>query len=270
VKRGRQAVLALFLAGVTAGAPAQDSDANDWIRNPAMGNYKAYAEFKMANYASARHIWEVLAGLGNPDALFNLGILAEDGLGEPRDIGKAEALYLAAANAGGTKAQYRLGMLYGSGGAIPRDARKARHYFGLAAASGDREAAARLAAMDEPARPLDDFGQAETYASVGRHAEAAALYRRAAQAGSAAARTRLAWMYEAGRGVERDLAQAARLFMLSAEQGDAEAQYATAVMYRTGKGQPLDRERSVAWLRRAAAQGHPAARAALAAEEAPQ
>jgi TPR repeat protein len=122
------AFAAFLLALLALPALAQDSTAEDWIRNPAMGNYKAYAEFKMARYDSARHIWEVLAGLGNPDALFNLGILAEDGLGEARDMKKAEALYVAAANAGGFKAQYRLGMLYSSDGPVPRDLEKARHY----------------------------------------------------------------------------------------------------------------------------------------------
>ena len=117
-------ILALILCGR---AGAQDSTPGDWTRNPAMGNYKAYAEFKMGRYEKAREVWQMLAGLGNADALFNLAILAEDGLGEPPDLAKAEALYLAAAEAGGSKAQYRLGVLYSSGGALPRDlGRRAR------------------------------------------------------------------------------------------------------------------------------------------------
>lgn len=257
--------LVVFLVGLPLGVCAQDSVQADWLRNPAMGNYKAYAEFKMARYAEARHIWEVLAGLGNADALFNLGVLAEDGLGEPADLGKAEALYLAAANAGGFKAQYRLGMLYSAGGAMPRDLARARHFFGLAAQGGDAEAAARLAALDAPERPASDFERAEQLASRGAHAEAAALYARLAGEGHVTARTRLAWMHEAGRGVVRDLETAARLFAASAEAGDAEAQYALAVMYQTGRGQPRDPVQGRIWLKRSAAQGHPAARAALAA-----
>lgn len=264
----RRLAVAALLAAAGAPVAAQDSSASDWIRNPAMGNYKAYAEFKMANYDSARHIWEVLAGLGNPDALFNLGILAEDGLGEARDLKKAEALYVAAANAGGFKAQYRLGMLYSTPGAPVYDLEKARHYLTLAAGHGDRDAAARLAALAAPERPPSDFERAELLASAGRHAEAATLYRQLAEAGDVRAHTRLAWMYEAGRGVERSLETAARLFMAAAEAGDAEAQYAIAVMYRTGRGQPTDRAQSLHWLKRAAAQRYPAALAALAAENA--
>lgn len=259
-------LLPFFLWALSGQVVAQDSTAADWLKNPAMGNYKAYAEFKMANYETARQIWETLAGLGNPDALFNLGILAEDGLGEPKDAKKALALYEAAANAGGFKAQYRLGMLYSDGGAVAKDVVKARHYLSLAAANGDKEAIARLASLDQPDRPVSDFEQAERLSSRGQQADAALIFQRLAAAGNSTARTRLAWMYEAGRGVERNLAEAARLFMLSAQAGDAEAAYAVAVMYRTGKGQPQDREQSLIWLQRAAGQNYPAAVAALAAE----
>lgn len=258
--------LAGTLAAFAAQANAQDSSAEDWIKNPAMGNYKAYAEFKMANYDTARHIWDVLAGLGNPDALFNLGILAEDGLGEKRDLKKAESLYVAAANAGGFKAQYRLGMLYSGNDPATRNLDKARHFLSLAAQHGDRDAAARLATLDQPDRPPTDFERAELLSSAGQHAEAASIYKKLADAGNITARTRLAWMFEAGRGVDRSLEEAARLFMQSAQAGDAEAQYAIAVMYRTGKGQEKDREQSLIWLRKAAGQDYPAAVAALAAE----
>lgn len=266
MKLQRLFLLPAVLLALLGNASAQESDASDWIKNPAMGNYKAYAEFKMANYEVARQIWETLAGLGNPDALFNLGILAEDGLGEAKDMKKALALYEAAANAGGFKAQYRLGMLYSDGGTVPKDEAKARHFLSLAAVNGDKEAAARLASLDQPNWPISEFEQAERLSSRGQHAEAAVIFRRLADAGSVTARTRLAWMYEAGRGVERSLAEAARLFMQSAEAGDAEAQYAIAVMYRTGKGQQQDREQSLAWLKRSAGQNYPAAVAAMAAE----
>jgi len=258
------------IAGLSAQANAQDSSAEDWLKNPAMGNYKAYAEFKMANYDTARHIWETLAGLGNPDALFNLGILAEDGLGEKRDLKKAEALYVAAANGGGFKAQYRLGMLYSGTDPATRNPDKARHFLSLATEHGDRDAAARLASLDQPNRPPTEFERAELLFSAGQHAEAAALYKKLADAGDVTARTRLAWMFEAGRGVERNLDDAANLFMQSAKAGDAEAQYAIAVMYRTGKGQEKNLGQSLIWLKQAADQRYPAAVAALAAETAEQ
>lgn len=166
----RHIVLAALIT-IALPAAAQDSTRADWVRNPGMGNYKAYAEFKMGRYAAAREVWEVLAGVGNAEALFNLGILAEDGLGEAQDMAKAEALYVAAANAGGRKAQYRLGLLYGPGGALGPDPDKARHYLGLAAAGGDQDAADQLAAMARPDAAPDDFTRAERLSAGGRHAE---------------------------------------------------------------------------------------------------
>lgn len=256
--------LAALLAGSPFCARAQDSDRNDWLRNPAMGNYKAYAEFKMANYAFAREVWETLAEVGNGDALFNLAILAEDGLGEPRNMAKAEALYTSAAQTGNFKAQYRLGMLYSAGVQLPRDVQKARVFLTLAAEGGDKDAQATLATLGQPPQTLSPYQQAEWLSASGRHSDAATLYRQLATAGDRRAETRLAWMYEAGRGVERSLPEAARRFELAAMAGEAEAQYALAVMYRTGQGRNRDLALSQTWLRQAAAQGHPAAVAALA------
>jgi TPR repeat protein len=234
------------------------------LRNPARGNYKAYAEFKMAHYDAAREVWQTLAEVGNGDALFNLGILAEDGLGEPRNMGRAEALYASAAAAENFKAQYRLGLLYFAGTLLPRDADKARLYLTQAAEHGDKDARDMLAQLGQPTAALTPLQQAELLGGGGQHAQAAALYRTLADAGNATAQTRLAWAYEAGRGVTPDLQEAARRFELAAQAGNAEAQYALAVMLRTGRGRTADQQQSAQWLARSAAQNYPAAVAAQA------
>lgn len=255
----------LLIAG---GAAAQDSGRSDWLRNPAMGNYKAYAEFKMAHYDFAREVWQTLAEVGNGDALFNLGVLAEDGLGEPRNLAKAEALYSSAAAANNFKAQYRLGLLYFAGTLLPRNTDKARVYLTQAAAHGDKDAQDMLQRLGQAAGDMTPLQQAELLSGSGQHAQAAALYRTLADAGNATAQARLAWAYEAGRGVEADLAEAARRFELAASAGNAEAQYALAVMLRTGKGRSLDVQQSTYWLEQASQQNHPAAIAALASARA--
>lgn len=267
--RGARRVMGVLLACALLAplAHAQDSTRADWLRNPAMGNYKAYAEFKMANYAFAREVWETLAEVGNGDALFNLAILAEDGLGEPRNMAKAEALYTGAAQAGNFKAQYRLGMLYSAGQQLPRDVEKARVYLTLAAQGGDKDAIATLATLGQPSAPLTRYQQAEWLGASGQHAQAAALYTELAAGGDHRAQTRLAWMFEAGRGVPRSLPEAARRFELAARAGEPEAQYALAVMHRTGQGRERDLAQSLSWLRLSAAQGYPAAVAALASTE---
>jgi TPR repeat protein len=266
IRRKNFLYLPLFAFVASTPAFALDGTESDRIRDAAMASYKAYAEFKTAHYAAARHVWEDLAKRGNADALFNLGILAEDGLGEPKDMTKAESLYAAAADSGNFKAQYRLGLLYSSGGALPKEIGKARHYLSLAAKAGDRDAAGRLASLEHPGLPASPFEQAEMLASGGRQAEAAAIYQKLAESGDAHAQTRLAWMYEAGQGVERDLDEAGRRFLQAGQAGDAEAQYALAVMFKTGKGQPLDADQAMQWLQRSAAQKYPPAVAALAAQ----
>ena len=258
----RLGALACLLASSCTLALAQDSERADWLRNPAMGNYKAYAEFKMAHYDFAREVWQTLAEVGNGDALFNLGVLAEDGLGEPKSMPKAEALYTSAANAGNFKAQYRLGIVYFAGTLLPRDVDRARLYLTMAAEHGDKDARDMLSQLGQSAVAQTPLQQAELLGASGQHEQAVALYRTLADVGNATAQTRLAWAYEAGRGVTPDLQEAARRFELAAKAGNAEAQYALAVMLRTGRGRSVDLEQSAQWLERSASQNYPAALAA--------
>jgi uncharacterized protein len=244
-------------------AHAQDSDRLDWLRNPAMGNYKAYAEFKMAHYAAAREVWETLAEVGNGDALFNLGILAEDGLGEPKNMSKAEALYTSAARSDNFKAQYRLGLLYSVGRLLARDVEKARLYLTMATQHGDPDARTMLANLEGTSASISALHQADLLDAAGQHTLAAAQYQTLADQGDALAQTRLAWLYEAGRGVTLNLSQAAMWFEVAAQQGQADAQYALSVMYRTGRGRDKDTVQSLCWLTRSAAQNHASAKAAL-------
>ena len=66
-------------------AQVSPAELDEAVRNPVIGNYKGYAEFKMARYVSARQIWEAIAATGNAEAHFNLAILYEDGLGVEGD-----------------------------------------------------------------------------------------------------------------------------------------------------------------------------------------
>jgi uncharacterized protein len=157
-------------------------------------------------------------------------------------------------------------MLYNAGTLLARDVEKARLYLALAAEGGDKDAVATLALLEQINASRTGFQQAEWLSASGRHAEAAALYRELAAAGDRRAQTRLAWMHEAGQGVDRNLPEAARRFEIAADAGEAEAQYALAVMLLTGRGRVQDLAQSRLWLSRAAAQNHPPAMAALRAE----
>ncbi|HNF76584.1 MAG TPA: sel1 repeat family protein, partial [Thauera aminoaromatica] len=113
----RPLVARLLTAWIIAQAPGaahalEPEEMDALVARPSIGLYKAYAEFKMARYGSAREIWSALAQAGVAEAWFHLGILAEDGLGEPRDAAAALERYRRGGEAGSSKAQYRLGLLH--------------------------------------------------------------------------------------------------------------------------------------------------------------
>jgi TPR repeat protein len=94
-------------------------------------------------------------------------------------------------------------------------------------------------------------------------AEAARLYRLAADQGNAMAQYSLGLMYSSGEGVAKDEAEAARLFRLAADQGDAVGQYLLGKMYVEGKGVAKDLGEAARLFRLAADQGVALARDAL-------
>jgi hypothetical protein len=63
-------------------------------------------------------------------------------------------------------------------------------------------------------------------------------------------------MYLIGIGVPQDDAEAARLYRLAAEQGHENAQYRLGWMYTDGKGVPQDDVLAYMWSNLAAAQGN--------------
>jgi uncharacterized protein len=264
-------LLAAFLIQAPASAELLgEDDLSDVVRKPAIGLYKGYAEFKMAHYAEAHQIWTALAERGMGEAWFNLGILAEDGLGEPKDGLEARRRYEKAALAGSRNAALRLGTSLQTNRLGPVDMDGARRWLKAAVDLGDDEAAAQLAILDgTAAKPVSArdrrLAAARRMEADGSLPDALLAYRAIADAGDPRGLTRLAWLYEAGRGVPRNLAEAARLFRQAAEAGDPEGQYALSVMFDTGAGQPHDSEQALRWLRAAAAGGYPPAIEALKA-----
>ncbi|WP_374480825.1 tetratricopeptide repeat protein [Zoogloea sp.] len=245
-----------------------DDELAEVVRKPAIGLYKGYAEFKMAHYAEARQIWTVLADKGMGEAWFNLGILAEDGLGEAKNGAEARRRYEKAALAGSRNAALRLGVALQTSRLGAPDLAGARHWLQVAADLGDDEAAAQLAVLDGPAaRPVSAadrrLAQARRLEADGSLPDAVSAYRAIADAGDARGLTRLAWLFEAGRGVPRNLDEAARLFRQAAEAGEPEAQYALSVMLDTGAGQARNPDEALRWLKASAAGRYPPAVEAL-------
>ncbi|QIL82586.1 SEL1-like repeat protein [Diaphorobacter sp. HDW4A] len=69
---------------------------------------KAYAACRLGYHVEARDLWERLAFDDDADALFELGRMAELGLGEPCDARRACTLYQRAAQLGHNAAKSRL------------------------------------------------------------------------------------------------------------------------------------------------------------------
>lgn len=245
---------------------AEEIDLDEVLRNTSMANYKGYAEFKMAHYDNARKIWKALAQRGNAEASFNLGVLYEDGLGVSQSLSQALLHYETAATGGSFKAQYRLGLLYFTGKKVPLDKAKAKRWLTKAAAEGDSDSIDMLSILSGANSSERDkvFLRAETAHASGDYHQAAQIWQQLADDNDVTSRTRLAWLYEKGLGVKRNLNHAAVLFRQSAMHGDADAQYALAVMLQTGKGQTKNLQESKLWLQKAADLGHKAASIALA------
>lgn len=271
----RRPLLALSLCAVASSQLVHaelldDDELAEVVRKPAIGLYKGYAEFKMAHYAEARQIWTALADKGMGEAWFNLGILAEDGLGEAKNGAEARRRYEKAALAGSRNAALRLGTSLQTSRLGAPDLAGARHWLQVATDLGDDEAAAQLAVLDGPtARPVSAadrrLAQARRLEADGSLPDAVSAYRAIADAGDARGLTRLAWLFEAGRGVPRNLDEAARLFRQAAEAGEPEGQYALSVMLDTGAGQARNPDEALRWLKASAAGRYPPAVEALKA-----
>ncbi|WP_160115543.1 tetratricopeptide repeat protein [Marinobacterium lutimaris] len=247
---------------------AQATDVNElpddfYSAQPSVQLFKAYAEFKMANYDTAQRMWMSIDGSARAEARFNLGILYDDGLGVEADLEQALAYYREAALAGSRSASYRLGLLYLRDPRMATDIDEARYWLYRAALAGDTDAAALLQGMNEHSTQDDGMQKAEALLLDGESDQAVAVLTQLTEQGDAAAMNRLAWIYESGVHVEKDLGRAAELFLQAAQLGDAGSQYALGVMLMTGVGLDKDSDQAKHWLKQAAAQGHVSAKRAL-------
>ena len=82
---------------------------------------------------------------------------------------------------------------------------------------------------------LEDAEQAHV---LGRHADAAAMFRTFADAGSAAAQLRLARCYERGEGVLRNVVEAVKWYGKAADQGSVPAMARLGEIHLTGMQAP--------------------------------
>jgi TPR repeat protein len=150
-----------------------------------------------------------------------------------------------------------IGELYRDGLGLPRDLERARDWYALAARLGDRHAEFALGeiALGEIALEGTPSDTETMQESAQLRADARGHFRRAAEAGHAAAAYNLALLVlddeEAATAEE-----AVRWLQQAADAEIPAAQYLLAVLYRDGTGVDPDAARATALLHRAARNGH--------------
>lgn len=248
-------VLLTLLIGVNARAEAELPE-EFYAAAPKMQLYLAYAEFKMAHYDTAHDMWQTIYARGNGEAAFNLGILYEQGMGVEKDLSQALNFYLKAAEHGSRAGAYQVGLMHlNHPDMISADT--ALHWLTIAALDGDTDAAALIESI-QTGHPTEGDAMLTVRQLIAKGELDEALSKlielSEMDPPNLVAITRLAWLYEAGLGVEQDISRAGELFQVAAEGGDAEAQYALSVMYETGVGRPKNSDTSMHWLRMSAEQ----------------
>ena len=129
---------AIIFAAVTAICPAL-----------AWADAQAKAAFARGDYATAQSIWQQEADAGVAEAMLGLGLLADRGFGQPRDLDVAYDWYLKAAEAGLAEAQFNVAILLDAGLGRPRDARAAQVWYTRAALRGHARAQYNLGLLFE-------------------------------------------------------------------------------------------------------------------------
>jgi TPR repeat protein len=105
------------------------------------GALRAYAN---GNYEIALRELEKSAKAGDPQGLYNLGVLYAEGKAAQRDMAKAVELFREGAEKGSVLAAYSLAQVFRKGDGIPVDFAQAAHWFEFAAKRGDFRACNEL------------------------------------------------------------------------------------------------------------------------------
>jgi uncharacterized protein len=164
------------------------------------------------NDPAAQTVWAALHALGFDGFLYNQKLFITDGQAL-RLLEKASSRHFPQAN-------IELGLLSYAGKWVAHDPAKAIHYWSLASRQKSQEADLRIAVVRVRSASDDD--------EVRR---AIAVIGEAAERGAVLAEVALAYCYETGTGVERNMREAVRLYRNGAHRGSQDAYRALRRMY---------------------------------------
>ena len=157
---------------------------------------------------------------------------------EEKDEKKAFALFQRAADKGFAKAQVDLGKLLEWGKGVVQDEKKAFEWYLKAAVQNNVEALCYVA-------------RAYRCGSMGvpqNEKKGVAMYQSLALQNYPPAINGLAFAYDNGYGVERDVTKAFQLYLKSAQLGFDYGQFNVSQCYRLGSGTPVDHKQQFYWL----------------------
>ncbi len=138
------------LAGALAGVALLAAQAAAQPAGEARAGGGTGAEaFARRDFAAAEALWRDEAAAGSARAKLGLGLIADLGLGVPRDPARALRWYLEAAGAGLAEAQFNVGVMLDAGAGVARDPAAAAVWYGRAAAGGHRRAQYNLGLLYE-------------------------------------------------------------------------------------------------------------------------
>src|SRR5712692_3505252 len=97
---------------------------------PAVADFNAGLKaYESGDYATALKEWQPLAGKGDANAQYNIGLLYAKGQGLKQDYAEAAKWYRKAADQGVPGAQYNLGLMYSNGQGVPQDTQEAMKWY---------------------------------------------------------------------------------------------------------------------------------------------
>lgn len=209
--------------------------------------------------------------------LYELGLKHQKGEGMPRDLEKANELYLRAGELGYGRGFSKLGDNYRVGIGVKVDVPKAIELYNRACELGEGWGFFGLGILHDqgigfPADPREANRLYRKAGELGFHFGwynlgmnylkgdgvpedprlANDCFAKAGELGSAAGWNALARSYETGRGVNVDLYRAVELYERALEMDDGFAGANLGTIYLDGKGVGVDRDRGLAYLRKGA------------------
>ncbi|MGZ5847693.1 MAG: tetratricopeptide repeat protein [Ramlibacter sp.] len=240
------------------------------------------------DYAKARAEFE--ADRANARSLYQLAVMAREGLGEPRNLVRAAGLLKEATDMGSDEAKLDYAYVLGNGTGVDGNGPEAIRLLEQLAAKGQLEGMVVLGralrngwwgqAKDGP-RSTELFRRAwEGGDPNGRllYAQALldgtgvakdpdrglALVREGVERGHLPSQLEYARMLTYGEGVPRDEAAGLELYHTVAERGDRAAQFGVGLALLNGRGAPRDEKTGARWIDASARQGYGVAQLQLA------